>query len=214
MAVAAEKTRTAHDLIAEGAPIPAQARFRSFSESTAEDWAAIISKGGEHKSHVLELCLEHLNKLKQPEPGYPVDRYEHSLQTATRAWRDGQSGDDQMIAAALLHDIGDFFAPYNHGEFCAAILKPYVRPEIFWTVKHHEMFQGYHFFHYLGGDRNARDAVRDHPYAETCRRFCDDWDQTAFDPAYDTMPLEAFMPSLQRVFAKPLRQVYDRVQEN
>ena len=217
MALAAEKiakTKTAYDLIAEGAPIPAQASFRSFEESTAEDWAAVIVKGKGKKGHVLELCLEHLDKLKEPEPGFPVDRYEHSLQTATRAWRDGQADDDQMIVAALLHDIGDFFAPHNHGEFCATVLKAYVRPEIFWIVKHHEMFQGYHFFHHFGGDRNAREALRGHPHFETCRRFCDDWDQTAFDPAYDTMPLDAFMPSLQRVFEKPLRQVYDRVHED
>lgn len=140
MALAAEKTKTCYDLIAEGTPIPKQARFRSFAESTPEDWAAIVVKGKDKKGHALELCLEHLEKLREPEPGYSVDPYEHSLQTATRAWRDGQSGDDQIIVAALLHDIGDFFAPQNHGEFCAAILKPYVRPEVYWTVKHHEMF--------------------------------------------------------------------------
>lgn len=216
MAVAAEKQaqKSAYDLIAEGAAIPTQAKFRCFAESTAEDWAAVVKHGAEHKSHVLELCLQHLEMLKTPEPAFPVDRYEHSLQTATRAWRDGQADDDEMIVAALLHDIGDHFAPYNHGEFCATILKPYVRPEVYWIVKHHEMFQGYHFFHHLGGDRNARDAVMGSPHAEACRYFCDTWDQTAFDPDYDTMPLDAFMPSLERVFEAPRRRVLDRVHED
>jgi len=215
MAVAAEQHKTAYDLIAEGAEIKKKATFRSFAESTVEDWAAILKYNDEDtRSHVLELCLEHLERLKHPQPASPVDRYEHSLQTATRAWRDGKDSDDEIIVAALLHDIGDFFSPHNHGEFCAAIMKPYVRPEAYWIVKHHEMFQGYHFFHHLGGDRNARDKVRGHPYAEACQQFCDDYDQKAFDPRYDTMPLEAFMPTLQRVFEKPCREVYDRVQED
>ena len=214
MALAAEKTKTAQEMIAEGAPIPDQARFRTFAESTAEDWAAVLVKSAHKKRHVLRLCLEHLEWLKEPEPGFPLDRYTHSLQTATRAWRDGMADDDEMIAAALLHDIGDFFAPGNHGEFCAAILKPFVRPEVYWVVKHHEMFQGYHYFHHLGLDRNAREALRGHPHFESCRRFCDDWDQVAFDPDYDTMPLAAFMPTLERVFEKPKRLVYDRIHED
>ncbi|MBT5433231.1 MAG: HD domain-containing protein [Rhodospirillaceae bacterium] len=207
MAVVAEKHKTAYDLIAEGAEIKPKATYRSFDESTAEDWAAIITHNQEvPDSSVLELCLDHLERLKSPQPASPVDRYEHSLQTTSRAWRDGHDGDGQYIAAALLHDIGDFFAPHNHGEFCASVLKPYVRPEIYWLVKHHELGQGYHFFHHLGADRNAREKVRAHPYAELCFDFCDKYDQTAFDPDYDTMPLDAFMPSLQRVFERPLRE--------
>ncbi len=214
MTLVAERPKTAHELIAEGAPIRRQAAFTSFEDSTVEDWAAIVKYGIQEESEVLALCLEQLDRLRSPDPVYPVDRYEHSLQTATRAWRDGRDGDDEIIVAALLHDIGDYFAPDNHGEFCAAILKPYVRPEVYWIVKYHEMFQGYHFFHHLGGNREAREALRGHPHFEACRQFCDDYDQAAFDPAYDTMPLEAFLPALGRVFEKPRRQVHDRVQED
>jgi predicted HD phosphohydrolase len=214
MAVAAERHKTVDELIAEGGPIKPKATFRSFAESTAEDFAAMQLYNDDTRCHVLELCLEHLDKLKHPQPASPVTRYEHSLQTATRAWRDGRDGDDEIIAAALLHDIGDFFSPHNHGEFCAAIMKPYVRPEVYWIVKHHEMFQGYHFFHHFGANRNARDKLRGHPHFESCRQFCDDYDQTAFDANFDTMPLEAFMPALQRVFEKPKREVYDKVQED
>ncbi|MBN35378.1 MAG: phosphohydrolase [Rhodospirillaceae bacterium] len=204
MAVTAEKYKTAYDLIAEGASIKKKATFRSFDESTAEDWAAIITYNDEGtQTQVLDLCLEHLEKLKHPQPASPVDRYEHSLQTATRAWRDGRDDDDEIIVAALLHDIGDFFAPHNHGDFCASVLKPYVRPEVYWIVKHHELFQGYHFFHHYGVDRNVREKHRGHEFFESCRQFCDDYDQTAFDPNYNTMPLEAFMPALHRVLDKP-----------
>lgn len=207
-------TKTAYDLLDEGVTLPEKARFRALNEATLEDWAAIVKAGRKKKNDVLGLCLEHLENLKEPDTAFPIDRYDHSLQTATRAWRAGFESDDEMIAAALLHDIGDFFAPFNHGEFVAAIFKPYVRPEIYWMLKFHEMFQGYHCFQYFGLDPNAVDAVRDHPFAETCRRFCDDWDQAAFDPDYESMPLEAFMPTLSRVFAKPKRMVYDRIHED
>ena len=189
-------------------------KFRSFDESTPEDWALIMSRREERHGSVLDLCLEHLEKLKARSPALLVTRYDHSLQTATRAWRDGASDDDEMIVAALLHDMGDHFAPFNHGEFAASVLKAFVRPEIYWLVKHHEVFQGYHFFHFLGGDRHVRDQHRGHPFAQVTQDFCDKWDQAAFDPDYDTMPLEAFMPAMTRVFDGPKREVYTKVDED
>ena len=36
--------------------------------------------------------------------GFQVDRLTHSLQTATRAYRDGR--DDEYVVCALLHDMG------------------------------------------------------------------------------------------------------------
>ncbi|MBM3504179.1 MAG: HD domain-containing protein [Alphaproteobacteria bacterium] len=208
------KAKSAYDLVAEGVPFAPQAKFRSLAEATMDDWVTVIARNQHKKNHVLRLCLEHLEMLKEPAHGFPVDRFVHSLQTATRAWRDGYEKDDEMIVAALLHDIGDFFSPHNHGEFVAAIIKAYVRPEVYWTVKHHEMFIGYHLFHFLGLDRNACDVLRGHKFAKTCQHFCDAWDQASFDPDYDTMPLEAFMPALERVFAKPKRMVFDRIHED
>ena len=105
-----------------------------------------------------------------------------------------------MIIAALLHDIGDVVAPYNHGEVAAAILKPYVSEKTYWIVRHHCVFQGYYYNHHLGGDRNARDKYRDSPYFEDCRYFCHHYDQNAFDPDYPTQPLAFFVPMLRRVF--------------
>ena len=85
MPLVAQRPKTAHDLIAEGAPIGTRATFTSFEGSTAEDWAAIVKYGVKEQSQVLDLCLEHLERLRSPDPVYPVDRYEHSLQTASRA---------------------------------------------------------------------------------------------------------------------------------
>lgn len=50
---------------------------------------------------------------------------------------------------------------------------------------------------------NAREAYRGHPAFERTAVFTDQWDQKAFDPDYDTMPLEAFMPALNRIFTRP-----------
>ena len=129
-----------------------------------------------------------------------MDRLEHSLQCATRAYRD--EANEEMVIAALLHDIGDLLAPLNHSEMAAAVLKPYVSEETYWIVKHHGIFQAYYYAHHIGGDPNAREQFRDHPCFEATVQFCEMWDQPSFDPAYATMPLEHFEPMLRRIFAR------------
>ena len=131
---------------------------------------------------------------------YQVSRLEHCLQTATRAERDG--ADDEMVACALLHDIGDIIAPANHSEVAAALLKPYVSEKNHWIVKHHGVFQGYYYFHFYGLDRDARERYREHPYYQDCVDFCARWDQASFDPGYATLPLEHFEPLVRDLFAK------------
>jgi predicted HD phosphohydrolase len=137
---------------------------------------------------------------------YQVSRLEHSLQTATRAERDG--ADDETIVCALLHDIGDVLAPANHSEVAAALLEPYVSAKNHWIVKHHGLFQGYYWFQFIGGDRNARDRYRDHEYYDACVEFCSRWDQPSFNPDYDTLPLEHFAPLVQNLFAKTPRPFF------
>ena len=134
--------------------------------------------------------------------GFPVDRLEHSLQCATRAHRDGQS--EQYVTMALLHDVGDTLSTLNHPDVGAAMIKPYVSPEIHWICQNHGIFQGYYYFHFLGGNRDAREAFRGHPSFAACEEFCAKYDQSAFDPAYDSEPLAFFEPILRRVMAQPL----------
>ena len=81
-------------------------------------------------------------------------------------------------------------------------LKPYVRPNIYWTVRQHGLFQGYYYFHHFGLDRNSREQHRGHPAFQMCIDFCGKYDQQAFDPDYDTMPLSAFEPMVHRLFAR------------
>jgi predicted HD phosphohydrolase len=135
-----------------------------------------------------------------------VDRLTHSLQTAARAERAGR--DDRYVLAALLHDIGDTLGSFNHADIAAAIVKPFVAPELHWMVEHHAEFQGYYFFHHLGLDRNMRDQYIGQPYYELCAEFCADYDQPAFDPDYPTMALEEFEPLLRDLFARPKQSIY------
>jgi len=131
---------------------------------------------------------------------YRVSRLGHSLQTATRAERDG--ADDETVVCALLHDIGDILAPANHSQVAAALLRPYVSEKNHWIVEHHGLFQGYYYFHHYGQDRHAREAFRDHRWYRDCVDFCARWDQLSFDPDYDTLPLEHFAPRVEALFAR------------
>jgi predicted HD phosphohydrolase len=174
--------------------------FRHMEDGTREDYLLLDESERRYAESLGERVLESLKKLDHSLYGYPVSRLQHSLQTATRASRDG--ADDEMIAAALLHDIGDELAPYNHSEMAAAILRPYVRPEVTWIVAHHGLFQNYYYVHHLGGDRHARDRLRDHPWYEACAHFCAAWDQCSFDPDYPHERLEHFEPLVRRIFAR------------
>jgi predicted HD phosphohydrolase len=150
-----------------------------------------------------DAVLDQLKFLLGDPIGHHVDRFEHSLQTATRAHRDARSED--YVVMALLHDIGDTLSPHNHGDIAAGILKPYVSEELHFIVKNHAVFQGYYFWHLdgLGRDRNAREQFRSSPYFDATAEFCEKYDQVSFDPAYDSMPLFAFEPMVRRLFAAP-----------
>ena len=183
------------------APVKRIASYIRMDEGTAEDYALVGELATPFIAATADRVLAYLPQLRHSYEGEQVDRYEHSLQTATRALRDG--ADDERVTAALLHDIGDMLAPENHSDFAAALLQPYVSRTTHWVVKHHGIFQGYYYFHHYGNDRNARERFRGHPAFEKTVEFCAKWDQMAFDPNYDTMPLQVFEPILRRVFARP-----------
>ena len=174
--------------------------FRHFDEATAGDWKPINEKFALFQKGIAAQMITHLQLLATHDLGYPVDRYVHSLQTATRAMRDG--ADDEMIVVALLHDIGDTLAPINHGPLAAAMLAPYICADNAWLIEHHEEFQGFFYAEYCGGDKHARDQYRDHSAFARTARFTDEWDQKAFDPDYDTLPIMAFLPALETVFSR------------
>jgi predicted HD phosphohydrolase len=177
-----------------------RATFSAFEESTAEDWAIIEPQLEVTQSFVPDRVLNLLRQMKQDHGGFPVDRLEHSLQTATRAERDGR--DEEYVLCALLHDIGDTLSPYNHPAVAAAIVRPFVSRANHWMVEHHGVFQGYYFWHYIGLDRNARDAHRHSSFYEYTEEFCAKYDQVAFDASYKSEPLEHFEPLVRAYLVK------------
>jgi len=185
-----------------------RAQFRAMTESTQEDWLKIATAAVGFNRELPGRVLTHLKLLEGDCGGFAVDRLEHSLQSATLAYRDGM--DEEYVACALLHDIGDTLASHNHAELGATILKPFVSEENWWMLQHHGIFQGYYFFHHLGLARDMREQFRSHPCFERTARFCARHDQNAFDPDYDTMPLEAFVPMIHRVMERPKRSIYIR----
>lgn len=183
-----------------------RATFRSMSDSAKSDWGLITSKLMQWNTQLPERVLNHLRLLRGEDGGFNVDRLEHSLQTATRAHRAGR--DDEYVVCALLHDIGDTLASYNHPDIAAAILKPFVSDENLWMVEHHGVFQGYYFFHHVGLDRDMREQFRGHPAFDRTAEFCSEYDGPAFDERYESLPIEEFEPAVQSLFATPRRSTF------
>ncbi|HEX6858583.1 MAG TPA: HD domain-containing protein [Caulobacteraceae bacterium] len=198
--------------MADGAHTPEdRAKFHAMVDGTAEDWMTIARASNHYALELPDRIISHLKLLRGDCGGFAVDRLEHSLQTATRAHKDGR--DEEYVVCALLHDIGDVLGPRNHADVAAAIVQPFVSEENHWMVANHAIFQGYYFFEHLGLDRNMRDQFRGHPSFEYTAQFCHLYDQAAFDPAYESMPLEAFEPMLRRVMSAPKRSIYMRKAE-
>ena len=182
-----------------------KAKFKKMSEATQEDWAIALRY---ESMCISKLPLRILNAVKNLEQleiyaGYPVSIYEHSLQCATRALRDG--ADDQMIVACLVHDIGYELATRNHSEFAAAILRPYVREEITWIIEHHSIFNTYYYADQTPqwkDLKNSRDEFKDHKWFNSTLYFCENYDGLSFDPDYDTLPLSTFEPLVHDVFRR------------
>ncbi len=173
--------------------------FTSFEESTAEDWAKIVPQIAHTQDRVADHVMFLLRSLGNDAGGFPVDRLEHSLQTATRAERDGR--DEEYVICALVHDIGDTLAPYNHPDIAAALLKTRVSEANHFMVAKHGIFQGYYFWDYIGANGNARDEFRDSPYFDYTAEFCAKYDQTAFDADYKSHPLDYYEPLVRSFFA-------------
>ena len=169
-------------------------------EGTEEDYALAMALAQPFMAATPERLLAFMECLHDSFPGGQIDRYAHSLQTATRAEDAGEC--EEIVVAGLLHDIGDTLAPRNHASIGAEILRPYVARHTYWMLKHHDVFQGYYFWDKIGLDPNARDRYRNHPAYEMTVRFTGDYDQMAFDPAYETRPIEHFEPMVRRIFAR------------
>ncbi|WP_054003406.1 HD domain-containing protein [Shimia sp. SK013] len=179
--------------------------FTQMKDGTKDEYEFLNALEIDHTKHTADRLLKALVDLDESLTGYQITRLGHSLQSATRAWNDG--ADIDWVVAALLHDIGDIYAPYNHDEYAATILKPFVREQCTWVVQTHGDFQMVYYGQHLDGfDQNKRDRHRGHPYFADNEVFCERWDQASFDPDYATLPIEFFAPMVREVFD---RQAYD-----
>ena len=175
-------------------------KFTAMADGDREDYEFLHPLEVEYAKGTAERLLKALVSLDESLSGYQITRLGHSLQSATRAERDG--ADIDWIVSALLHDIGDIFAPYNHDEYAAAILRPFVREQCTWVVEKHGDFQMVYYGHHVGADPEKRQAYAGHAYFDDCVDFCARWDQASFDPDYDTLLSEHFADRVHEVFAR------------
>jgi len=174
--------------------------FPAMTAGTAEHWRRIAERDAAFNRKLPDWILLQLTMLRDDCHGFAIDRLEHCLQTATRAFRDGR--DEEYVVCALVHDIGAMLAPDHHAEFIGMIMAPYISPENRWMLHHHGLFQSYYFAHFFGGNRNARERLKEHPLYGYTEEFCRVYDQAAFDRDYPSMSLAEFEPMLRRVLSK------------
>jgi predicted HD phosphohydrolase len=175
--------------------------FTRMDEGSTEEWLEIREITLASQRQVADRIIPMLEWLRNSVDGYAIDQLTHSLQTAARAEADG--ADDELVVTALCHDIGKFVSTANHAAMSAEVLAPYVRPDLYHLVQHHQIFQGAAYNHHFGWDPDAREAYRDEPWFDLAVTFADDWDQTSFDPDFPTPSLSHFEDRLRAVFAEP-----------
>ena len=174
--------------------------FTQMKDGTKEDYQLLEKYEKNFERDTANRILKYLASQTSTLEGYKITRLEHSLQAATRAFKNNEN--EEMVVATLLHDIGDDLAPMNHSQYAASILRPYVSEKTYWIIKHHGLFQTYYSAHHLGGDRHKREQFKDHKYYQATIDFCENYDQGCFDPNYKSLPLEHFAPMVKRIFSR------------
>ena len=169
-------------------------------DGTKDDYLLLNKHEKKFIESTADRIIQFMSGLTKTLEGYKINRLEHSLQTATRAFND--KADDEMVVAALLHDIGDELAPLNHSEYAAAVLKPYVSEKTHWIVEKHGEFQMYYYAHHLGGNKNQREKYKGHKYYNDTVYFCENWDQKSFDPNFKSLSLQEFKPLIKKIFSR------------
>ena len=174
--------------------------FTEMKSGTKDEYLLLDKYEQEYINGTADRILNFMKGLNSTLEGYKITRLEHSLQTATRAFKD--NAEEEMVVAALLHDIGDELAPLNHSEYAAAVLKPYVSKKTHWIIEKHGEFQMYYYAHHLGADRFKREKYKDHKYYQATVDFCEKYDQCSFDPNYKSMSLKDFEPMVRNIFSR------------
>jgi|TARA_B110000495_G_scaffold173102_1_gene162423 predicted HD phosphohydrolase len=175
-------------------------KFTEMKHGSKEEYLLLDKYEQEYINGTADRIIKFMSSLNSTLEGYRITRLEHSLQTATRALNDKAS--EEMIVAALLHDIGDELAPLNHSEYAASVLKPFISEKTHWIIEKHGEFQMYYYAHHVGGNRNQRDKYKDHKYYKDALNFCEKWDQASFDPNFTSLKLKDFEPLIRNIFSR------------
>lgn len=177
----------------------------SFRDATHEEWEIAATQGkARYVDEAGKALLDMLRAQKDENRlAWGINNYEHSLQCATRALRDGK--DEEYIFAALFHDIAQNVYPFAHDKISAAMLRPYLNDRNYWIIENHQVFQ-VSFRVNSKFDTTAVEKFRGHPYFEDTMEFCEHYDQNCFDPNYDWLPLATFEPMVRRVCLKPIER--------
>ena len=175
-------------------------KFLQMKDGSKEDYLLLDKHEKKYIEGTADRIVSFMGGLSNALEGYQITRLEHSLQTATRSLND--KANDEMIVAALLHDIGDELAPLNHAEYAAAVLKPYVSEKTHWIIEKHGIFQMYYYAHHLGGNKNEREKYKGHKYYKDTIDFCEKWDQKSFDPNFKSLALKDFEPYVKKIFSR------------
>ena len=174
--------------------------FTEMKNGNKEDYQLLEKYEKSYERNTADRILNYLAAQTTTLEGYQITRLEHSLQAATRAFNNNES--EEMIVATLLHDIGDDLAPMNHSQYAASIIRPYVSERTYWIIQHHGLFQTYYSAKHLGSDKNARDQFKKHKYYQATIDFCENYDQSSFDPNYKSKSLEDFIPIVKKIFSR------------
>jgi len=174
--------------------------FTEMKNGTKDDYQLLEKYEKNFERQTADRILKYLSNQTSTLEGYKISRLEHALQAATRAYKNNES--EEMVVATLLHDIGDDLAPMNHSQYAASILRPYVSEKTYWIILHHGLFQTYYSAHHLDRDRNARDKYKDHKYYKATIDFCENYDQSSFDPNFKSMSLKDFEPLVKKIFSR------------
>jgi len=179
----------------------------SFRDTSAEEWEFAFRRSRERDQqeageHVLALLR---SQETVQSSGFQLNSYTHALQSATKAMQAGM--DEEYVVCALLHDLGEFLDPFNHGDIAGEIVRNFVSPDNHWMVANHPIFQLSFRDHSLY-DREACRRLQGHPVFERTMDFCDRFDQSCFDGGFTNLPLDAFAPMVRRVFALGYERMY------
>jgi predicted HD phosphohydrolase len=178
----------------------ARASFTRMDRSSRDEWMNIGQATLGVQGIVAERMLHMLRSFDDLYVGFRVSQLHHALQTATMARRANAS--DEIVLAALCHDVGKYVSIANHAAIAAEMLRPYVSDDTYKIVLTHQDFQGRHYFEHFGKSSNLREGHRGQPWFSLAERFTDEWDQAAFDPDYPVLPLQEFEPLVRQAFAR------------